>query len=117
MKKVRVILSTEAEKAYKDLEKHSTSSATEKGIFNSIKTNVELIKVNHHSGDPISKKLIPERYRNEFRIKNLFRVELSNHWRMLYTLTNGDSIVEIIAFVLDIVDHKTYDKTFGYKKK
>jgi hypothetical protein len=36
---------------------------------------------------------------------------------MLYTLTSGDSVVEIIAFVVDICDHKEYDKIFGYKKK
>jgi hypothetical protein len=34
---------------------------------------------------------------------------------MLYTLTNGDSEIEIIAFVLDVIDHKEYDKKFGYK--
>ncbi len=48
---------------------------------------------------------------------NLFWVELSNFWRMLCTLTDGESEIEIIAFVLDIIDHVTYDKKFGYKKK
>jgi hypothetical protein len=36
---------------------------------------------------------------------------------MIYTLTNGETIIEIIAFVIDIVDHPTYNKKFGYKKK
>ncbi len=67
-------------------------------------------------------KLSPEaeevyRYINaQAPVTNLFRVELPNFWRMLYTLTaEGD--VEIIAFILDIIDHKTYDKKFGYRKK
>jgi len=34
---------------------------------------------------------------------------------MLYTLTDGEREIEIIAFVLDIVDHPKYDKKFGYK--
>ena len=38
-------------------------------------------------------------------------------WRMLYTLTNGETEIEIIAFVLDIMDHDKYNKKFGYKKK
>lgn len=35
---------------------------------------------------------------------------------MLYTLTkNGE--IEIIAFVLDILNHPDYDKKFGYRKR
>jgi len=33
---------------------------------------------------------------------------------MLYTLINNEEI-EIIAFVLDIIDHPTYDAKFGYR--
>jgi len=34
---------------------------------------------------------------------------------MLYTLTDGETEVEIIVFVLDVIDHKEYNKKFGYK--
>ncbi len=44
-------------------------------------------------------------------------MELPNYWRMLYTLTDGETKIEIISFVLDVIDHKGYDKKFGYKKK
>jgi len=53
----------------------------------------------------------------KYGVKNLFRVELPHYWRMLYTLTNGESEIEIIAFVLDIIDHKEYNKKFRYKKR
>jgi len=36
---------------------------------------------------------------------------------MLYTLKDGDTKCEIIAFVLDLIDHPTYNKKFGYKIK
>jgi hypothetical protein len=36
---------------------------------------------------------------------------------MLYTLKEGETKIEIIAFVLDIIDHKLYNKKFGYRKK
>jgi len=36
---------------------------------------------------------------------------------MLYTLTNGETEIEIIACVLDVIDHKKYNKKFGYKKE
>jgi len=51
----------------------------------------------------------------DYGITNLFRVELPQFWRMLYTLTNDESEIEIIAFVLDVMDHKQYDRKFGYK--
>lgn len=117
MKRVRVILSDEAEEVYRYLNEHAEGSKIERSILNSIKKKVELVKANPHYGDPISKKMIPAEYIEKYGITNLFRVELSNYWRMLYTLTDGGSVVEIIAFILDIVDHETYDNKFGYKKK
>ena len=47
-------------------------------------------------------------------IKNLYRIELSNYWRMLYTIEGTK--IEILVFVLKIVDHKKYNKLFGYKR-
>jgi hypothetical protein len=83
-------------------------------ILNAINHKKDLIKANIHYGDPIAKNLIPEEYKQKYSATNLFRVELPSFWRMLYTLTNNEEI-EIIAFVLDIVDHSTYDDKFGYK--
>ena len=117
MKKTRVILSPEAEEVYRYLNERSSKSKTEKTILNAINKKVELIKTNPHYGYPISKKLIPKEYTDKYDVKNLFRVELPNFWRMLYTLTDGESEIEIIAFVLDLVDHPIYDKKFGYVKK
>ncbi|MEA3515031.1 MAG: hypothetical protein U9R34_06130 [Nanoarchaeota archaeon] len=61
--------------------------------------------------------LIKVLYKKKYGITNLFRVELPGFWRMLYTLTDGKSEIEIIAFVLDVIDHKRYDKKFGYRKR
>ena len=116
MKKVKVVLSEEAEEVYRYLNEHASESKIERSVFNSVKKKVELIKANPHYGDPVSKKLIPKEYKEKYGITNLFRVELSNYWRMLYTLTDGESVIEIIAFVLDMIDHNGYNKKFGYKK-
>jgi len=117
MKKVRVILSPEAEEVFKYLNEQAPLSKNEATILKAVNKKVELIKDNIHYGDHIEKKKIPKEYITKYDIKNLFRVELPNYWRMLYTLTNGESQVEIIAFVLDLIDHDEYDKKFGYKKK
>jgi hypothetical protein len=115
MKLVRVVLSPEAEEAYKYLNAKAKEYKIERSILNSINKKTELIKANPHYGDPVPKSLIPAEYKIKYGTTNLFHVELSNFWRMLYTLTNDETEIEIVAFVLDIVDHESYNKKFRYK--
>ena len=116
MKEVRVILSKDAKKVFKYLNDKSKESKIEKSILNAIKQKVEFIKSNFQYGDPISKKLIPKEFIKKYGVNNLFRVELPNFWRMIYSVEKGNSRIEIIAFVLEICDHKKYNKMFKYKK-
>lgn len=116
MKKVRVVLSKDAREVFEYLNQESVNSKEEKSILNSIKQKTELIKANPQYGNPISKKLIPKEFIEKYNITNLFRVELPNFWRMLYTLTEGETKIEIISFVLEICDHKKYNKLFGYRR-
>lgn len=116
MKQVRVVLSPEAEEVYKHLNSEAETSKTERMILKAVNQKIELIKQNIHYGEPISKDKIPDEYKKKYGTTNLFRVELPAFWRMLYTLTNNEE-VEIIAFVLDIINHNDYDKKFGYGKK
>ena len=115
MKRVRLKLSPDAEKVYRHLNDEAPTSKTERMILKAVNQKVELIKSNPHFGNPIGKHKIPIEYQQKYNITNLFRVELPAAWRMLYTLTDGESEIEIIAFVLDVINHKKYDKKFGYK--
>lgn len=117
MKIIRVKFSSEAEEIYNYLNEQAPNSKIERTILNAVNKKVDLIKANFHYGDPIAKNLIPTDYKLKYGVTNLFRVELPNFWRMLYTLTDGESEIEIIAFVLDIINHKDYNKKFGYKEK
>lgn len=117
MKNVRIILSPEAEEVYNHLVAEAPNSKTERMILDALKKKAELLKLNPHLGDPIAKPRIPREFVTKYGANNLFRVELPARWRMLYTLTNDEKEIDIIAFVLDITDHPAYDKIFGYKKK
>lgn len=117
-KQVRVILLDEADIEYKRLNevvgqqlKEGKENTQEMQLLRSINQKRDLIKANPFYGDNIEKKKIPKIY----NVQNLWRVELTNYWRMLYTI-KGDE-VQIICFVLDILDHKRYNKIFGYKGK
>jgi len=117
LKAVRVILSPEAEEVYKYLNEQAPKSKAERSILNAVNKKSELIKANPHYGDPISHDLIPKEYVQKYGVTNLFRVGLPSFWRMLYTLTNNDTKIEIIAFILDISSHPDYDKKMKYKKR
>lgn len=116
MKDVRVILSQEAGEVYKKLNAEAENSKQSRMLLNAVNNKIGLIKSNIHYGNPVAKDLIPEEYKQKYSTINLFRVELPAFWRMLYTLTNNGE-VEIVAFVLDIINHPEYDKKFGYKKR
>ena len=79
-------------------------------LLKSIKQKAELLKINPMYGDKISRNLIPK----DLDVQNLFRTELTGYWRMLYTLEGNQ--IEVVAFILHIVDHPTYNKILGYKK-
>ncbi len=109
-KEVRVFLKDQAKESYLELKKRKDKEA--ESILNSVERIKTVLKENPQFGQPVSKRLIPKTFA-KMGIKNLYRVELSNYWRMLYTIEGSD--VEILLFVLSIVDHKGYNKLFGYK--
>lgn len=121
-KPVRIILLDEADSEYKKLNeivgqqiKEDKDNTEEMQLLRSIKQKIDFVKANPFYGNNIPKALIPKEYYVKYNAQNLWRVELTKYWRMLYTI-KGDQ-VEIICFVLDIINHKEYDKKFGYKKK
>ena len=114
MKRVRVKFSKEAEEVFKYLNEEAQKSKIEKSILKSIQKKSEFIKANFQYGDPVAKNLIPNEYIEKYGINNLFRVELPNYWRMLYSIEEGETQIEIIAFILDIVNHKNYNRKFKY---
>jgi len=115
MKIVKIILSPEAEEVYSYLNREAVMAKQERMILKAVNRKIELIKANPHYGNPIAKNLIPKEYILKYGANNLFRVELPNFWRMLYMLTEGGTKIEIVSFIIDIIDHKTYNKKFGYK--
>ncbi len=113
MKKPRtaeVVLSESASKSLQMLE--SSTEKELKAVLKSFWRKVSLLKGSPQYGKPIKKELIPKHYVRKYSVTNLWKVNLAGHWRMIYTLVSNGS--KIIVFVIDVVDHKTYDTIFGY---
>jgi hypothetical protein len=113
---IKVDFSDEAKKVFDFLAEKSLSSKQERMLFDAIREKIDLIKLDRHYGVNVPKKLIPQFYKEVYNAKNLFRVELPCFWRMLYSVGEGESSIEIIALIVEIIDHKKYNKRFGYKK-
>ena len=75
----------------------------------------EVLVNNPFYGENAKKDLIPKEYRQKYDAYNLFIADLPDYWRMIYTLESDE--IEIIAFVLDIIDHNKYNKKFGFRKR
>lgn len=106
-KDVRIFLKDQAKERYLEL----NSSNKDKCILNSFERVKEILKENPQYGNPISKRLIPNTFK-KIGIKRVYRVELANYWRLLYTIEGTDK--EIFIFILCIMNHKEYNKLFGY---
>lgn len=110
---VKILYSDEAKAVYDYISKMSLSSKEERIMFKAITAKLSLIGASPKYGQAIARRLIPRDYIRKYNIDNLYRVELPFFWRMLYTLR--DNKIEVIAFVLDIIDHKQYNNKFRYK--
>ena len=108
-KEVRIFFKGQAKDSYLELKKRTDKES--QSILRSIDRIREILKTNPQYGQPIAKNLIPD-FMKKQGITNLYRAELSNFWRMLYTIEGNK--LEIFLFVLNIVDHLAYNKIFRY---
>ena len=120
-KPVEVIITGNAKEEFEELNK-IVGEEIAKGItksdhiilLNSIKQKIRFLKENPQYGIHIAKNKIPKEYIIKYNVNNLWKVNLSGAWRMIYTIRGSE--VDIIALILDLLDHRSYEKKFGYKK-
>lgn len=82
-------------------------------LYGFIDRAIDDLKKNPFVGIKIPRRLWPKEYVQKYDINNLWKYDLPNAWRLLY-MVKGDSI-KIVAVILEWMDHKKYDRKFGYK--
>lgn len=119
-KEVGVRLSEEADLVYTELNKiveeeklKGIDSSFHQTLLRSINRVRDELKQDPFAGDQVPKRQIPPKYTKKFDVDNVWRIELADRWRLVYSITGNQ--VEIITFIMDIFNHKEYDKVFGYK--
>jgi Txe/YoeB family toxin of Txe-Axe toxin-antitoxin module len=73
---------------------------------------IEDMKNNAFCGIQLPKRLIPKEY-VVMGIKNLWKYDLPNGWRLVYSITTPNK-VEILTIILEWFNHPNYEKRFHY---
>ena len=72
----------------------------------------EDIENNVFCGIQIPKRLIPKEYIRKFKARNLWKYNLPDAWRLIYSI-QGKNLL-IVSIILEWMDHKTYERRFKY---
>ena len=90
-------------------------NSAEKRLYDNLIRAFDDIEKNPTAFIHIKQKMIPKEYINKYGIDNIWKYDLPNGWRLLYSL--GKNEIEIIAIILEWLDHKNYEKRFKYRKQ
>jgi len=109
-KEIKVVFVDEKlKRAYLKLKNSKTE---DKLLFEWLNRAFDDLKKNPFCGIQIPKKQIPKLYIKKYKIDNLWKYDLPKGWRLIYSVI-GDE-VRIISIIIEWVDHKNYERKFGY---
>lgn len=95
--------------SYKSLKHLKTE---EKKLHEWITRALKDIREDCFCGLQIPKRQIPRGYIKKYALANLWKYNLPNAWRLLYTVRKEE--VEIISIILEWLSHKDYERKFNY---
>jgi len=100
------------EKLEDDFEKLKNGTSEEKRLYKFISRAIEDLKKDPTCGIKIPKDRWPKTYVRTYKITNLWKYDLPNAWRLIYTIMADQ--VKILNVILEWCSHKDYERRFGY---
>ena len=110
MKEIKVVFIDKRTEA--SFEKLKTGKHEEKQLYEFIDRAKQDLRSNPQGYTRIPNRIIPKTYITKYGINNLWKYDLPNAWRLLYTITGTE--IMILSVVLEWMSHKDYEKRFGY---
>ena len=110
---MRILRPSKAVFATDELERDFYSMKENDEIRMYIKRAIQDIQKNAFCGVQLPKRIIPKEYILKYRATNLWKYDLPDGWRLIYTITTPNK-VEILSVILEWFDHKNYERRFGY---
>ena len=99
-------------KLKEEFEALEDSKFEDKQLYKFILRAIDDLKQNPNCGTKVPKKLWPKEYIQEYDITNLYKYDLPNAWRLVYTIEVDE--IRIISIILEWFSHKDYEKRFNY---
>jgi len=84
----------------------------DKKLYEFIDRAIDDLKKNPMCGTKIKKKIWPKEYKKKYEITNLWKYDLPNAWRVIYTIESDE--IRIMSIILEWFSHKNYEKRFKY---
>ena len=84
----------------------------DKLLYKFIERVIKEVKNNSAFGIKIPKRIWPQVYVQKYSITNLWKYDMPNGWRLLYTIKEND--VMIVDVILEWMTHKEYERRFKY---
>lgn len=84
----------------------------DKQLYTFIDRAIRDMKNNPACGTKIPKRLWPSAYIKEYNLTNLWKYDLPNGWRLIYTIKENE--VTIFNIILEWFNHKEYERKFKY---
>ena len=106
----KVVLADEKLKAA--LKKLKNSKTEDKKLYEWLNLAFDDLANDPFCGIQIPRKLIPKEYIKKYGIDNLWKYNLPNAWRLIYSIAKDEVIV--LTIILEWMNHKSYERRFEY---
>jgi len=100
------------ERLKKSFQELKDSKTEDKELYAWITRAIDDLSENAFCGIQVQKRLIPKEYITKYGIDNLWKYNLPNAWRLLYSV--GKEGIAVISIVVEWMNHKDYEKRFKY---
>lgn len=92
--------------------KQKYQQSAKEDIFKWLENAINDLEQNAFCGIQIPKKIIPKKYLRQYELDNLWKYNLPQGHRLLYTVANNEQTV--ITILIDWLTHKEYERIFKY---
>ncbi|WP_048189173.1 type II toxin-antitoxin system RelE family toxin [Methanocella conradii] len=101
-----------SESVLKKYNKLKNSTTEDKKMFKILTDIFEKLEEHPTSGIAIPKRLIPKSYLKKYKMKNCWKYDLPDGWRLIYYL-KSDGKVQLVMIV-KWMPHDEYERDFNY---
>jgi Txe/YoeB family toxin of Txe-Axe toxin-antitoxin module len=95
-----------------DFQALKAGKSEEQTLYEKISVVMESMKSEPFSGTKIQKSRWPKFYKKRHKITNLWKYDLPDGWRLIYTIEKSEE--RLLCIIIEWFSHPEYNRRFGY---